>query len=227
MKQILIAIIILLLIVIVFQTCWYKKHCYDTGAIKSPKTFCEDSICFGNDGSALQGMIHNNLAMKMARDYANELGKKYIYNGDVKTDSLDSKSIWFDLKRIKQFIGYIESTLCKDSCLQTDHYGIRIYYAKYPDSAAMKDYPELDDVPRSYANHHTVFMVPTYWNEERGMNIDFDPAKRTTNCRLLPMDSTSKDVFGVFFRVAGSTSQEQNHGSLMPPPASGGTYPQN
>ena len=227
MKQVLIAIILLLLIVIVFQTCWYRKHCIDAGSVKPGAGFCANAACSGSSQTELKGLILQPVARRMAELYANDLGKKYVWDKEVRTDSFDAKSIWFDLKRLKSFIGYIEASLCADSCLSTDHYGIRIYYAKYPDTTEMKNYRDLDDVPREYANHHTVFMVPTYWDEQRKTNIDFDPMQRVNNCQLAPIDTTTKEIFGPYFKTEGSGSQQQNHGSLMPPPAGGGNYPQN
>ncbi|MFT3946098.1 MAG: hypothetical protein QM763_03910 [Agriterribacter sp.] len=224
MKQVLIAIIILLLLIIVFQNCWHRNPACN---VSSASGFCKDAACFGSDGTPPRGLIKYTLAKRMAELYANDAGKKYIWNNEIKTDSLDARTIWFDLKRIKSFIGYLEETLCKDSCVNTDHYGIRIYYAKYPDTTEMRTFPELNDLPKEYANHHTLFMVPTYWDEERKMNIDFDPQKKTTNCKLLPLDSSSKEIFGTFFKAGDAQSEQQNHGSLIPPPAGGGNYPQN
>lgn len=65
------------------------------------------------------------------------------------------------------------------------------------------------------------------WDEQRKTNIDFDPMQRVKNCQLAPIDTTTKEIFGPYFKTEGSGSQQQNHGSLMPPPAGGGNYPQN
>lgn len=227
MKKVLIAIILLLLIAIIFQTCWYQKYCRGAGTTNPPNTFCESAACYGQGSAELEGLVEFAAARRMAELYAQDISKNFVWHNGVKTDSLDARSIWFDLKRIKSFIGYIEAKLCKDSCIKTDGYGIRMYYAKYPDTVEMRNYRGLEDVPAAYANRHTLFMVPTYWDEARGLNIDFDPMITVNNCKLRPIDSTTKEIFSTYFVVGTGGTEQQNHGSLIPPPAGKGNFPQN
>ncbi len=231
MKKILIASNLILLILLIFQTCrCWKKDPNGNGSATGnpPHTFCEDSTCFGYSGVEPHGMIDFNTAKKMADDYADDAGKKFIWNNDIKTDSTDAVNIWFDLKKVKTFIGLIESALCKAGCVKKDSFGIRIYYAKYPDAATMLASEYLHDVPKEYANHHTIFMVPTYWSEERKEHIDFDPTSTGTNCTFPPFNPSSAKTQYIFAPFIGGTSdaQGQNHGSLKPPPA-GGSFPTN
>lgn len=221
MKKILIATIMLLLAIIVYQAC----HNKNVPPADPEPSFCGDTTCFNFDGSELQGTIDFRLAVRMSADYANDDGKKFIWDDNNNTNTLDSRSIWFDLKKIKKFIGFIESSLCKASCVKTDNYGIRMYFAKYPVEAEMKKLTDLYGVPLEYANHHTLFMVPTYRDPASHKNIDFDPALTLSNCQVRPIDSTTKYLFLPWGKTTGSTSEEQNHGSLMPPPANAGSFP--
>jgi hypothetical protein len=222
MKKFLIATNLLLLAIIIFQAC-HKKN---VPPCNTDHSFCGDSTCFNNDGSPLKGLIDYNLALRMSADYANDDGKSFIYDGHTNTMQPDARSIWFDLNKLKKFIGFIESSLCKASCVKTDSFGVRLYFAKYPGEADMKKLSDLYGVPLEYAHHHTLFMVPTFWDPVRNRNIDFDPRQPVSGCQLKQIDSTSKGVYIQFTQTPGSTSQEQNHGSLMPPPAgAGGSFP--
>ncbi|MBL7727322.1 MAG: hypothetical protein JNM68_06550, partial [Dinghuibacter sp.] len=94
--------------------------------------YCADSACFGYTPSFLTGKIDFATAKKMADLYAGDKGKFYIMNGDQYTGEQDARSIWFDLEKLKRFIGFIESAMCKAGCVGERYLGIRFYYAKYP-----------------------------------------------------------------------------------------------
>jgi hypothetical protein len=78
-------------------------------------------------------------------------------------DKTDARSIWFSLETIKQFICTIEKNNAKLFHPATD-LGIRFYYAVYEN-----DYSDV-----SKRNKHTLFMVPTFKNDN-GAEVDFDP----------------------------------------------------
>ena len=231
MKKFLIATNLILLVLLIFQTCrCWKKDPHQNGSNTGnpPHTFCEDSACFGYTGVEPHGMIDFNTAKKMADDYANDKGKKFVWDNEIKSDSADAVNIWFDLKKVKTFIGLIESSLCKAGCNKSDSFGIRIYYAKYPDTTTMKESEYLAGVPLEYAHHHTIFMVPTYWDGIK--NIDFDPTSTGSNCTFTPYSPSSAKpqlIFAPFIASGSSGVQGQNHGSIIPPPAGGGSFPNN
>jgi hypothetical protein len=160
----------------------------------------------------------------MANDYAGDKGKYFIWNQQVNTGAQDARNIWFDISRMKQFIGYIESALCQSGCNENTHLGIRFYYAKYPDKNTMTGLPDLTGVPLEYAWHHTLFMMPTYWDPVKKANIDFDPGGLGKNCVLAPVDPIKGHAF-----IATGPSETgldgENHGGLRPPPDNSGSFP--
>jgi hypothetical protein len=107
----------------------------------------------------------------------------------------DSRSVWFSLDDLKDFIAEIESTTA------TGELGVRIYFGEY--STAM-----LTTQPQNaqYAGLHTLLMVPTVEKAD-GFNHDFDPATGSSDF------TTSVDMSAL------------NHGTLIPPPffLTGGT----
>lgn len=231
MKKLLIAIIILLLIIIfLLLYCNCKKGCKKCDQKPGQQTgFCKNADCYAYNGETPAGMINFELAKKMTEDYARDIGKNYIYEGNIRTDSLDSRCIWFDLKKIKQFIAYTEQSLCKNNCTDSTSLGIRFYYAKYPFADKMTTATGLGEVPRNFARRHTLFMVPTYWDPVKGKNVDFDPAQVGSNCRIIPLGSPSLPYPGRVYGAAlgaGDGGDAQNHGSLRPPPAGTGGFPE-
>ncbi|MBL7728650.1 MAG: hypothetical protein JNM68_13225 [Dinghuibacter sp.] len=187
-------------------------------------SYCADTACFGYDPSFLTGKIDFATAKKMADLYAGDKGKFYIMNGDQYTGEQDARSIWFDLKKLKQFIGFIESAMCKAGCFSDRYLGIRFYYAKYPTKNDMQLFPTLYGLPLEYANHHTLFMIPTYWDPLRKVNVDFDPAGVKENCGLVPIDPTKGHAY-IAVGEAESGTDGENHGGLRPPPENSASFP--
>ena len=71
-----------------------------------------------------------------------------------------------------------------------------------------------------YANHHTIFMVPTYWDWKLQANVDFDPFN---GCRgKFGLTDTSKHAL-ILWDMGTGDGDAQNHGSLIPPGTSSGT----
>jgi hypothetical protein len=218
MKKILIATNALLLSIIIIQAC--NNNSKPVIAIypgtKKPTGFCRDSNCLGFDNGEPPGMINYSLAMKMSDDYCDDDGKKFIWDNHVRTDSSDATCIWFSMDKIKRFIGYIEAALCNAGCSDETGFGIRMYYAKYPGAKDIINLNSLFGVPLEYAYHHTIFMIPTYWDAQSRSNVDFDPRKVSKGCRLFPIDSTGMIVIPWAFEREGESGQ--NHGGLTPPP---------
>ena len=227
MKKMLIAIIILLLFVIfLLLYCNCRKKCYRCGDDKKTTDSCS-VFCTTLDRGQMKGMIDFRLAKRMAQDYADDNGKKFVWDNERMEKVIDSKSIWFDYEKMKQFLAYVEQSICKNGCDTTLRLGIRFYYAKYPSAADMSAYPDLAEVPIEYANKHTLFMVPTFWNGVK--HIDFDPGQVRTGCTIGPIDSLGigARVWGAAFRSADGGEDLQNHGSMRPPPAGSGVFPEN
>ncbi len=129
---------------------------------------------------------------------------------------LDAASVWFGLDDLKKFIWQIENSVCKNNCPDSFNLGVRIYYAKYPtiNSANLITYPDLKNVPDSFGDMHTVFMVPTFDKPTApGVHNDFYLDKSFNNGKgcmptLIPSDGTGL----VAVLMAG-----KNHGTLCPP----------
>lgn len=224
MKKFLITIIILLLVIIfILLYCNCKKN---QAPPASTTGFCQSNACNGATGEVPEGMLSFSLAKSMSEDYARDSGKRYVWEGNVATDSLDARSIWFDLKKMKTFIAYVEESLCKKGCNDTTSIGIRFYYAKYPGVEDIDHNTDLAGVPTIYARRHTLFLVPTVWDPVKKINVDFDPSSLGSNCTFRPMDTLKSKVWIALPNTA-SGEQGKNHGSLMPPPAGGGSLPTN
>jgi hypothetical protein len=222
-----------LLVIILFQNCSADKTVLPVNdepgnatarLANPPSRFCIDSACLGYNGEQLPGRINFSTAMRMANDYALDKGKYYIWNQDVNTEVPDARNIWFDLARMKQIIGYIESKLCQAQCNENTHLGIRFYFAKYPDKNTIQSLPDLTGVPLDYERHHTLFMVPTYWDPVKKANIDFDPGGITKGCILAPIDPIKGHALIATGPSEAGTDGE-NHGGLRPPPENTGSFP--
>lgn len=228
MKQILIATNIILLGVAVFFCYKFfdiknvksgQKPINETGNSSGLGEPCRNRLCKDYSNEPWEGLIRANLAHRMAERYRGDLGKKVIWFGNNETNIPDATSVWFDLDKLKKFIWEIELKQCSENC--RDSLGIRIYYAKYPDTAGMRT-NDLAMLNPSYANHHTVFMVPTYWNATLQANVDFDPFGK--GCRARFDTSMIAKPGLIFFGFGtGEGTDAENHGSLIPPGIPTGT----
>jgi hypothetical protein len=225
----LLSIIALLVCSLIYTACNNSKRTEDGGADTAAKRaalinpICRCLACLGYNGTRPKGMISFAMAQKMSLAYSKDFGKGFMWNGDIKTNEQDARSIWFDLQKMKQFIGYIEATACNSGCADSLQLGIRIYYAKYPDKKTLESDDQFAGVPSDYANHHTVFMVPTYRKSKDNGNTDFDP-QGVKGCQPATFDPVKGLVFLGF--DAGTGPDGQNHGSLRPPPDNTGLFPE-
>lgn len=228
MKKYLIPIIILQLVIIfilLYCNCKKKKDCADV----KPLSPCDSALCKGFNTGMPEGRIFYATAIKMSRDYGADLGKNRVWEGNKPTDSMDALSIRFDLDKMKQYIGYIERSLCQVGCPDTTVLGLRFYYAKYPPANEMTTF-EFAGLPPSFARKHTLFVVPTYWDPLKQKHIDFDPAQVIGTCQLQPISPLFMSTIGTAWGapvIDESGSDEMNHGSLRPPPAGAGYFPEN
>lgn len=165
--------------------------------------YSQDSVYPLVSGDLLQAMADTFVATRTSTPSG-------ILNGK------DANSVWFALDDLKKFIWKIENTVCKQDCKDKLNLGIRIYYARYPsiDAANIKRYPDLINVPDSFSNMQTVFMVPTFDQHNSTEHFDFYLDSNFIDkegCRpiVIPQDG---DIGQVSALCAG-----KNHGTLCPP----------
>lgn len=211
-----------LLMIILFQNCKRAEPVNSETSKARQATnnrFC-DTACLGSSPTFIPGRLDYNTARMMANAYAADEGKYYVWNGGQRTGEQDSRYVWYDLKRLKQFIALIEGAMCRSGCSNNTSLGIRFYFAKYPERKDMGMFPALYNVPYDYALHHTFFMVPTFWDPAKGINVDFDPAGLGTSCSLEPLDPVKGGVYLATGPSDGGGGQ--NHGGMRPPPPEDG-----
>ena len=197
MKNISLLLNVILAFLLIYFGCNGKFSCKDNQPSKQ-MGYCPAKGCETYNPSQKYGMISFATAKMLAENYAGSEGKKFIYDGTIKTSEQDALNIWFDLKILKNFIAFIESSACKANCDTSKRLGIRIYYGKYPDSTELANYADLADVPKKYGKHHTVFMMPTFYDSVAKKNLDFDPMQTAANCNFKPFDNAyTTSVFGI------------------------------
>jgi hypothetical protein len=170
------------------------------------------------------GRIDASLAKIMAENYKNDRQKSMVFNNSGITQESDARSVWFPLESLKSYIWSVENKNCLNDACRKEVLGLRIYFAKYPGLES----PEwstggLSGLQNAYANHHTIFMIPTY--SQNGSNIDFDPWSRA--CGNLVLHSGSTDSIShqaiYFFDQLTFDPSGKNHGTLIPPGDDAGT----
>ena len=228
MKKLLIGTNILLLSVIAIQV-WNQKD----GSVSAAKSSlisaqdpCLSKLCSTFRPNARTNLISYQLASEMSHAYNSSQGKNLVWNGSRMSNVEDASSVVFDLQTMKNYIAYIETNVCKNCTEKSVQLGIRFYYAQYPGGKAMSLNPQLSMLDRNYADKHTLFMVPVYrFPFEKGIYINFDPQSvRNCNFRL---DTSSVVPSPLWIALAGDDTPEDNHGSLRPPPAGTGVFPEN
>ncbi len=231
MKKLLIASNILLLGIIGFQVFNQGNDSNNNmtldGKLVYPGDSCLARICSGFNSNDFSGQISFELAAKMSRDYNAGIGKNFIWKGTQMSRVEDASSVVFDLETLKRYIWYIESNVCKRGCNKKDlKLGIRFYYAQYPNEFMMRTSAYLKTLDIDYANKHTLFMVPVYrFTLSKGLYKNFNPAA-VRGCEF-PWDGLDSVPVPVNIALGGDDPNEQNHGSLRPPPAGTGVFPEN
>ena len=79
-------------------------------------------------------------------------------------DFKDARSCWFSSDTIKKFICIMEKYAAKLE-MPSANLGIRFYYADYGANA----------FDPKFINRHTLYMVPTAYNDKDGSFVDFEP----------------------------------------------------
>jgi hypothetical protein len=246
MKKILIATNVLLTSIILFHSC---SNPSSKKALKHPDmetSIADDckpqSLNINYDTVVDDGSLDAYLAQELSGSYAKDGFKGYMYgnNGIVSRANVpDTRSVWFDLARLKNLVYTIEKSVCDRNCQTPLRLGVRIYLAKYkPITGPTAPNIDMRHVPTEYANRTTVFMVGTYDNA-KGMHIDFDPMNVGNN-KCIPisfkrlMDSLRnknkplkvsglKTTNYALWNLTDTTAM--NQGDLMPPPNGAGSFP--
>ena len=230
---------ILLLLNIVFATVIYFQNCTMPKQVISPLEGSNKNWhCLNYNDSVFTGIPYS-VAQRMFDNYST-VQYADITNPSASAGALaqDSRSVWLSLDVIKKFIYKIEDTLFRKGADQKTRLGIRFYFAAYPDENTMAADPALRDLPREYALHHTLFLVPTFDKAEENNNVhyDFNPFYPVDNRLRRPVDfltarsSMKKEAFQnqvtLSLGVTGETYM-QNHGEVGPPPKPvlGATFP--
>ena len=103
----------------------------------------------------------------------NELKGNHGVNGVFE----DARSCWYSLSRLKRMICLIENKAKLDPSI-TGELGIRFYYATYPDATQQAVRTPVGSPPISIDTkadvswHHTLFMVPTAFNDQLKFDQD-------------------------------------------------------
>jgi hypothetical protein len=231
MKKILIATNVLLLGIILVQACSQKndrnKKAETDARLAIPLDSCLARVCSGFGSTDFKGQISFELATQMSRDYNAGTGKNLIWKGSQMTRTEDASSVVFDLATLKKYIWYIESNVCRRGCTNKGlQLGIRFYYAQYPDANIMRKNDDLNTLDLNYADRHTLFMVPVYrFMFTKGIYKNFNPLA-VRGCEFL-WDGTDTVPVPVLIALGGDDPDQENHGSLRPPPAGSGVFPNN
>jgi hypothetical protein len=176
MKKILIATNLLLLSLLLFS---YAEN--DT-----PQNTLDRNIKLG---------VNPQLSKDMIAGYKSAIWGNRKIGGKT---SMDARSIWFSIAKLKKFIADIEDQTSRQGCrADTFGLGIRFYYSAYPDSTAWNKYSNYfaeHNIPANYGGLHTVLMVPTLWNPSDSFNYDFDPRKFSGNCIPTPIKDVMENL---------------------------------
>jgi hypothetical protein len=246
MKKLLFLTNFALLGVILFMSCNKADLAADTAAVEhnsaantASKAPCESGNCKActDHTASLFAGIDPYLARQLFYDYKEQNQPRLRISETIE----DANRIWFSLESLKNFIWQIEKAQCEQPCAKEKELklGIRVYYGRYP--LDMHSAEGLRGLPKDYAEHHTLFMVPTF-EDERGAQVDFDPWNWGTNCP--PQSLRSLLLSGVFqkknaclFSIAerqyykdkcgdvqpwmwrGQPLGIMNHGNMEPPPS--------
>lgn len=248
MKKILFLLNILLSGIIIFQSCSsngqknsQKNQDFEINMVDDCRP---RSLNINYDSVVDDGSLDAYLAHELSARYAEDGFKGYMYsnNGIVsRANEPDTRSVWFDLARLKNLVYTIEKSVCERNCQTPLRLGVRIYFAKYKSkTGANATDSGMRHIPENYANRTTVFMVGTYDNA-KGMHIDFDPMNVGSN-KCVPisfkrlMDSLKYKNPGHRINVSSLNTSNHafwnthdttamNQGDLMPPPSGSGIFP--
>lgn len=100
----------------------------------------------------------------------------------------DSRSCWFSADTVKKFICLMEKYAATINIPSSD-LGVRFYYANY-DNVNVFD--------PNFANHHTLYLVPTAYDTKTGAIVDFEPRKSASTGNLVYLSNFINDTLPGF-----------------------------
>ena len=150
-------------------------------------------------------MMKLELVQLMTDNYKSKQLVSITTNPAIPMD-FDATAVWFGLDELKNFINTIETETAKYPEYGLKNFGIRFYYAAYPEDVSLTQ-TDAGIVPKKYAKLHTLILIPTA--EMEGVNTDFDPYNKDT------YDGTKPTV-------TGCTIMAENHGDSFPPTPNNG-----
>jgi hypothetical protein len=204
-----------------------SEHSVLATASRNPCQSTNCMACTDHSSSRFDG-IDPYLAKQLFVDYVDKNQPRLQIAENIE----DANRLWFSLESLKNFIWQIEKEMCNKPCARENELrlGVRVYYAKYPSDMHIDG---LRGLPKDYAEHHTLFMVPTY-EDQTGTQVDFDPWNWGNDCTPTPLHKVfSMGLFlkknSCFFSIAepqyaqpwmlrGQPFGAMNHGNLEPPP---------
>jgi hypothetical protein len=148
-----------------------------------------NTIAAGSSYHLIDASLVKIMANKYRDFYVNTYYKKkpqVLDNTNGIFNNIDSRSIWFSSKKIKEFMNDMESeSLAHGDSLS----GIRFYYIKYPEKKIWDGYKYFvaSDLPQNYQNRHSLILVPTYYNTETKFQTDFDPREYDSKGKPIDM----------------------------------------
>jgi hypothetical protein len=242
MKKILIATNIVLVGIILFQSC-NNGSSGRASATSIPDT-CLSRLCKNYDTVRLKGTINGEVLDSLSNLYYKDVFKSFI--SDLENEVVDENntartcitkpnwpngrrrdamSMFFDLEKIKNFIWQVERSVCKSGCDTSIKLGVRFYYIKYPNNIAGID--GLEGVPPDYKDKHALAMVPIYQNktDSKWYDFYFKPNESIIGPCVFyrPLRDPGDGNF-VTYALLGGDGDGTNHGGVGPPPEPG-TYP--
>jgi hypothetical protein len=190
----------ILLVIAVFYAC--SKN---SGSTNSNCSFCKE-----NPNVIAANTVNTVTAKEITRRYQLDDQPKLQIGGGAP----DAASVWFSLETLKAFICQIETSTCNGTC-RANNLGIRFYYCKYPKD--MNTYTDLNGLPPTYVEHHTLMLVPTFsYDGENSIHRDFDLLHLGDNiCKPTPLVKDSIPQKTLFVLLPGVS--DENHGDLIPP----------
>jgi hypothetical protein len=217
-SKVLMATNLLFAVVIYFQNCILPKQ-----VIVPPETIDKNYHCINYNDSVFNGLRYS-LTKSLFENYGTTQYANITAGSNAVID--DSRCVWFSLDILKKFIYKVEDTLYRRGLDQSTRLGLRFYFATYPDSAGMAANTELNDLPSSYAKHHTLFIVPTYdemaggtvthWDFNAFEGLNNVSRKPVANYKAMDKIVNTDPVMAVL--TVNDETYMQNHGEVGPPP---------
>lgn len=140
-------------------------------------------------------------------------------------DFQDARSCWFSADTIKKFLCLVEK-YASELKIPSSNLGIRFYYANYDAKDVFKG---------EYKYHHTLYMVPTVYDETVGGFVDFEPRESARTGSVVWLDKFIEEglpgyrikplfmiggnagVLKVSTQANTTTRVSTNQGDLCPP----------